>query len=224
VRQAPTVRQIGRGAVLVGFVAALLLGRAQPVTAECIFIPPLPKISMAIPTASELFVGEVVATKDGNRGDFTVRIDEVLRGPAKVGQTRHLDDIQANWPWTSYGGHASPGCIGLHARVGETVAIALDAAWPGGTVNRNGETWFQPRTIYNTMAIIGGSSREQYGSGGRQLFSLERLREMAAELPATDTLAAASPATAPTPDVPLVVLAAAGFVGGASAWRRTRAP
>jgi hypothetical protein len=150
---------------------------------------------MAIGSANELFVGQVVANgplptgnSGTNTGDFTVRIDEVIRGQAGIGDLRRFRYVQPNWPWTKGTGPAFPACSHLHGKVGETVILALGARTSGGTLHAYGGTWYQPPTTFNTIGIVDGSSREQYGSNGRQLFSLDGLRELAKPSPPeTDT-------------------------------------
>jgi hypothetical protein len=213
---------IGRVAAAAAFASVGFLAVPRPVAAECTFIPPLPKLSLAVGTAKELFVGDVVATGP-SYAEFTVRIDEVLRGPAKVGDLRELRYIEPNWPWMNYpGGKPYASCSMLHGSVGETVVLALAARWPGGTLRVETLSWYQPPTTFNTMAIVNGSPHEQYGSGGRQLFSLERLRELAGvSPPATDTAVrhvGSSPARA---NAAIWLIGLAGVVGGLVALRRT---
>jgi hypothetical protein len=201
------------------FASVAILMNPSPAAAECSFIPPLPKITPAVYSARELFVGEVIAIGD-YRGDLTVRVDEVLRGPAFVGEVRHLVDVDTNWPWSKSSGlDPYPACIGLWGDVGETVAIALDARWPGGTIRENHQVWYQPPTRYNTMAIIHGLRKEPY-SGGRQRMSVERLREMVAGLPATDMAPESTGDTQSDGRVIWVLLA--GVVGALAGARQVR--
>jgi hypothetical protein len=213
-------------AAAVVFATAAVIGSPRSVAAECTYIPPLPKVSMAIRTAKELFVGDVIASLDGDR--FTVRIVEVLRGPAHVGDRRTFDSVPPNWPWTKGTGPAFPACTTLHGRVGETVILALDARTSGMTLHEYGATWYQPPTTFSTVGIVNGSSHEQYGSVGRQLFSLERLRELARlSPPETDT---EREVVVPSPGVPFMsrgpgLVAVIGLllaVGGLWATRRSR--
>jgi hypothetical protein len=225
-----SMRRFGPIAAAASLTIGLLGIGAAPVAAECTYIPPLPKISMAIPTARELFVGKVIRIGDNGDGDraiFRVRIEEVLRGPVEVGEVRDFAFVAPNWPWSgSPGGHPYPSCNSLLADLGETVALALDARWPGGTLHDSGVTWYQPPTTFQTIAVIVKAGDAGYDND-RQKFSLERLRELAALFPpATDTLAAsaAGPAVPPGsgPGGELAILAAAGFLGALGAWRRTR--
>jgi hypothetical protein len=215
----------GRIAAAAALASAGLLATARPVAAECTFIPPLPKVSMAIATAKELFVGEVVAN-GSNRAEFTVRVDEVLRGPARVGGLRTFSYLRPNWPWANYpGGQPYASCSTIYAETGEHIIVALGARTSGGIIEEGDMRWYQPPTTFNTIGITEGSSREQYGSGGRQLFSLERLRELARLAPPpTDTLGAPFASRPPVPwlGTPVVLLIAAGIMGGLAAWRRTR--
>lgn len=227
----PRSTVIGRLAAVVVLAGATVIASAGPVAAECSYIPPLPKVSMAIGTAKELFVGDVIANGLWNNAPvntrFTVQVVEVLRGPAKVGDHRTFDWVTPNWPWTKGTGTAPayPACTYLTGRVGETVILALDARTSGGTLHAYGATWYQPPTTFSTVGIVNGSSREQYGSNGRQLFSLNRLRELARlSLPATDT---ASTAIAPSSsrsvgDARLALVTLLALVAGLAALRRTR--
>lgn len=218
---------LGRVTVVGVVAGAGLFASPGPAAAECTYIPALPKISFAIPTAKELFAGTVTSI-GASRGDFTVRVDEVFRGSAAVGSVRTMAGVAPNWPTDLDAlGSVQVSCAVLNARrVGEKVAIALGARFPGGILHSNGydKDFYQPPTTFNTIAILEGSPHEQYGSGGRQLFSLKRLRELAAIFPPpTDTLEA--PAVAPASAwsaTGLLVLIGAGFLGGAIAWRRTR--
>jgi len=182
--------------------AALLLAQvlAGPVAAECIYVPPFPKISPAIATAREIIVGEVVTDFDPaelgltaeTAPDRALRVTEVLRGPAKVGDLRDARYLEPNWPWTMSPGSTEPypSCGGLPMWPGTVIAIAFDALQPGGVMHDNGMTWVQPPTRYNAAALIEGDA-----GGGLSRFSIERLREMAA-LPPTDTAMLASTASA----------------------------
>jgi hypothetical protein len=216
----------GRIAAAAALASAGVLGVPRPVAAECTFIPPLPKVSMAIGTAKELFVGEVVA-RGASRAEFTVRVDEVLRGPARVGDLRPFRYLAPNWPWANDpGGQPYPSCSTIYADLGEHLIVALGARTSGSIIEEGGMRWYQPPTTFNTIGITEGSSREQYGSGGRQLFSLERLRELA-RLSAPPTDAAPSLTIARPKDGDLAaagpaVLMAAAAVGAGAALRRTR--
>jgi hypothetical protein len=227
-----TIRRLGPITAAAGLAIGLVGTGASPVAAECSYIPPLPKISFAIPTAKELFTGTVISigqNGDGDRYIFGVRVEEVFRGPEKVGSVHEMVGVAPNWPTELDAlGSVEVSCAVIGTRhVGEKVAIALGARFPGGMVHSKAydKDFYQPPTIFNTMAILDGSSREQYGSGGRQLFSIERLRELARQFPpATDTLTASAPVSPPRtePCAELAILAAAGLLGAASAWRRTR--
>ena len=70
---------------------------------------------------------------------------------------------------------------------GEDVILALGARWPGGRVESGGRSWYQPPTAFHTMGVSEGWP----GPSVRQHFSLDRLRAMVAEVPATDAVPAA---------------------------------
>ena len=182
------------------FVAAAVavvggLARPTSVAAECTFVPPLPKVSMAAATARELFVGEVVANGFWNAGPagfvFSVRVDEVLRGPGKVGDLREFSWVEPNWPWTMGGsGKPYPACTYLYGVTGETVILALGARTSGETIRDAGGTWYQPPTKFNTVAITAAASPTSGDPYDREVLSLERLRQLAAlSAPPTDTSA-----------------------------------
>ena len=159
-------RAYGRVVAAVSLACAAAIGSPGSVAAECTYIPPLPKVSMAIGTARELFVGEVMANGQG-KAVFTVLVSEVLRGPAKVGDRRTFEWVEPNWPWA---GPTAPACSYLNGRVGEILIVALGARTSGMTLYSYPGTWYQPPTTFNTVGIVNGSSREQYGGNGRQLF------------------------------------------------------
>jgi hypothetical protein len=168
------------------------LTRPMVVSAECTFVPPLPRVSMAAATAEELFVGEVVANGPGQGFDFTVRVDEVVRGVARVGDLRRFSSVEPNWPWTTYGGGKPfPACTYLYGEVGETLIVALAARTSGGTIRDASGTWYQPPTTFSTVAITEPASASSGDPYDREVLSLDRLRLLAAtSAPATDTLAA----------------------------------
>jgi hypothetical protein len=217
------VRPIARlvlGALLAA--GSMAIG-TRPVRAECTFVPPLPKLSFAVPTATELFVGDVVANGPEGGVAFTVRVSEVLRGDAAVGEVRSYRYVEPNWPWSNGGAKPFPSCATLHATVGERVVLALGARWPGGSVRDGDLEWFQPPTTFNTIGILEGSSREQYGSGGRQLFSIERLREMVGlDPPETDTVRQPAAAAAAPPQGPAPILLLSAAIGLVVSLDRTR--
>src|SRR5687768_9800367 len=73
---------------------------AQPAFAECMFVPPWPPITQAIPSARSVVIGDVVAGVDEARlglgpddgpRDYALRVTRVLRGDARPGE---LLDIQ----------------------------------------------------------------------------------------------------------------------------------
>ena len=214
---------VGRVAVVAVSASTGLFAAPRPAAAECTFVPPLPKISFAVPTARELFVGEVIANGSGTSAIFTVRVDEVLRGAVKVGDVRVFQYAEPNWPWTKGTGEPYASCNSLLANRGETVAVAIGARWPGGTLHEYGQTWYQPPTTFQTVALIVDTVGGGYDVQGRQRFSLKRLRELAAiGPPPTDALAAPTSAAPRAWPPGLIALVAAGLLGGALGWHRTR--
>ena len=223
----------GSGRMLAAPLAAAVLAigavaaRPGEVAAECTYIPPMPKISMAVPSATELFVGDVIANPVANssasRAIFTVRVTEVLRGGMKVGEERTFRYLEPNWPWSNYpGGQPYASCAVISAAPGERVALALGARWPGGLLHDGDISWYQPPTTFNTIALISPADRDPF-SGGRQVFSIERLREMAAAFPPdTATLGPAILRPARTTDLSTLAIAIASSICALSVWRRTR--
>lgn len=206
---------------LVAAACAAVGGLARPIaaSAECIFVPPLPRVSMAAATAEELFVGQVIANGPGQGFDFTVRIDEVVRGVAKVGDLRRFSSVEPNWPWTTYGGGKPfPACTYLYGEVGETLIVALKARTPGGTIRDNSGTWYQRPTTFSTVAITEPASASSSDPYDREVLSLDRLRLLAAtSAPPTDTSAArALPSANSSRNPPAILLAV--FVISIALW------
>ena len=209
-------RRLRRLAATTMLLLASLLGTASPVAAECTFIPPFPDIPPAVPTAGEIIVGTVVGPV-ASRSDFRLRIDEVLRGHARVGEVRQISYLAPNWPWTH--GHGSPSahpsCSTLMADEGEVIAIAYDALAAGGRMEANGEQWVQPPTRYHAAGLIEGDTET---NRDLKRVSLAELRRLAA-LPMPDTATETDPAVERS--LPLVALMVAMVVAMAT-MRRLR--
>jgi hypothetical protein len=211
------LRVIGRVSSVLGLAVVGVLGTPSPVFAECTFVPSLPRVSMAVGTAQELFVGEVV--ENGLWNDrpagfiFTVRVDEVLRGAAKVGELREFSWVEPNWPMAKYGSAKPyPACTYLYGTVGETVVLALRARTSGGMIRDGAQSWYQPPTTFNTIGLAKGSARDPDAPYERQVLSLDRLRELAALPPpstdATTTIGSSPSLSGPDPRLGIVAVVA----------------
>ncbi len=197
------LRIIGRVSSLLAVAVVAVLVAPSPVVAECTFVPSLPRVSMAAGTAKELFVGEVV--ENGLWNDrpagfiFTVRIDEVLRGAAKVGELREFSWVEPNWPMAKFGNAKPfPACTYLYGTVGETVILALRARTSGGMIRDGAQSWYQPPTTFSTVGVAKGSALDPDAPYERQVLSLDRLRELAALPPPSSD---AAPTTGPSPSL-----------------------
>jgi len=217
-----------RSARSVGFgIVALVIVLARPpaAAAECPFVPPWPPITIAIPSAEVIVVGDVIAdfdpadlfTADGGSRTEAFRITTVIRGDKEVGELLDIQWMLPNWPWdkTSDDTPAYPSCSHLQAVPGETIALAIDALQPGVAMQTQDDvTWYQPPTRYNAMGVL--VSIDPSGSWGadRERVTLSQLRELAG-LPATDISMASIAQQQPRPSLlPIVVglLAAAAVL------------
>ncbi len=163
-------------AVLVALaVSTSVLGlMAAPVRAECMYLPPWPPITDAIPTAERIVVGEVVpATEadlrlgpDQGPREHALRVTHVLRGGSRPGDLLDIQYLLPNWPQTRYkggDGTSAPSCTYLHAEPGDVIALAFDALQPGGPMTENGVSWIQPPTRYNAVGVLFGPAGELSG-------------------------------------------------------------
>jgi hypothetical protein len=148
---------------------------SRTASAECPYLPPYPAATVAAPSARELLVGTVIENVDGQFADFRLRIDRVIRGPARVGEIRRITSLFPGWPLdrTTDGTVISP-CQPIYASVGDVVALAFDAVAPDG------------RSRYNAVSWISGSAAFRQ-AGEYEMTTIPEL-ETAAQLPATDTI------------------------------------
>jgi hypothetical protein len=116
-------------AVMVAALGSLTI--AAPASAECPEAPWYPPVTKAIRSAREVIVGKVLAA-DGS-GSFRLRIDYVLRGPARVGAVRTFTKLRPNWPDSL--------CTFLNPSVDNTIAIAFDALHRDGRTRYNAASW-----------------------------------------------------------------------------------
>ena len=159
-------------------VAALLacfaaLGVSGPARAECpyVVIPPAPE---AARSSREVIVGTVVENVGDQLFDFRLRIDHVLRGPARVGDIRQFEFLYPGWPFDRDGngklnltdeGKPFAPCEPIPGWKGNVIALSLDALAPDGKTRYNAASWIsgdlpinqdQPRTTLAEMARVSG--------------------------------------------------------------------
>ena len=120
------------------------------VLAECPFFV-IPPATAAAPSAREIIVGTVVENVGGSYEDFRLRIDHVLRGPAKVGDVRRFDNVYPGWPVagvTDTGEPFTP-CAPIPGFRGNVIALSLGALAPDGTTRYNAASWLSGKLPYN---------------------------------------------------------------------------
>jgi hypothetical protein len=109
--------------------------------AECSYIPPYPPVTDATRSAREVIVGTVLENVDGQWYDFRLRIDNVLRGPATVGEIRRVRFLYPKWPLdTTTEGDVAP-CEAIAALPGDVIALAYGALAPDGATRYNAVSW-----------------------------------------------------------------------------------
>ena len=167
-----------------GYIA---LAAPQPVQAECTFSP-VPPATEAARAAREIIVGRVIQNIDDYIYDFRIRIIQVLRGPAHVGDVPRFKSVYPGWPMSPYPIPGTkrhyPPCSPIPGRTGNVIAFSLDALAPDGATRYNGASWISGRPF-------------AWDVPRTTLAEMQRL----AALPPTDTLvpngAQARPGTAP---------------------------
>jgi hypothetical protein len=203
-----------RRSSLAGIVAfaviALVLAHPPSVRAECPFYV-VPPATDAARSAREVIVGTVIENVNETVFDFRLRIDHVLRGPARVGDVRRFKALFPNWPMegpTADGKYFAP-CEPIPGWKGNVIAMSLDALAPDGKTRYNGASWIKGRLPIN-----------------RDLprTTLAEMRALAA-MPPTDT---SSPSVAPSGTASdsaiLAVVAALAFGLAMIALRLPRRP
>lgn len=205
--------------LLAPLLAVSLLSRPAPAAAECMFLPPWPKITTAIPSARVIVVGDVVSdfdpsdlhVQDAASRTEALRVTAVLRGHLSVGDLVDEEFLLPNWPWQKTAGYpAYPSCRYLQALPGERIAIAFDALQPGGLMQANGVSWDQPPTRYNAMGVLVAKPLSPGWGADRERVTLPQLIRLAA-LPATDTT---SPPIPEQSGAWLWIAIVAGLLGG----------
>jgi len=225
-----------RGLIPVGIASLIALGllslSASPVAAECSYLPPWPKATEAIPSAPAVIVGDVIEDFDMAEMGLSeetagprlraLRVTEVLRGDYDVGQLVDIEPLVANWPWAWVGGdEGGPlgSCSTDPGWPGDRIVLVLDAVQPTQQLQESGQTWVQPKTVYNAVGVLEAGPR---GLDQRESVTMPDILRLVA-LPMTDT---APPPQFMEPDLPmpLAPLVLAGMLAGLLAWRRTSRP
>jgi hypothetical protein len=118
----------------------------SPAAAECPYIPPYPAVTGAVRSAREIVVGTVLENVGGQVYDFRMRIDNVLRGSATIGEVRRVAFLYPKWPLdtTAVGGTIAP-CEAISAAPGNVIALAYDALAPDGKTRYNAVSWISGR-------------------------------------------------------------------------------
>ena len=193
--------------VLVALAAAtsVLGSHASSVSAECMYLPPWPPITDAIPTAQVIVIGEVVAATeadlrlgpDQGPRDRALWITHVLRGRARPGDLLDIQYLLPNWPQTQFDRAfgPTPSCTYLRTAPREVIALALDALRPGGRMQERDQEWIQPPTRYNAVGVLAGPVGEVGTDDFREPVTLPRLLDLAT-IPRLDP----DPPPPPSPD------------------------
>jgi hypothetical protein len=176
-------------------------GAATPARAECPFFV-VPPATDAARSAREIIVGTVIENVGGQLYDFRLRVDHVLRGPAKVGEIRRIDRLFPRWPLIEAAdGKLVPPCEAIPGWKGNVMAISLDALAPDGHTRYNAASW-----IEGDLEVV---AREIPAT------TLDEMIKLAA-LPATDApeLALAPPSSEPVPVLPILAIGVAAAALG----------
>jgi hypothetical protein len=148
--------------VTIGCLASLGLSGAARAECSHFVIPPATE---AAPSAREVIVGTVIENVGGQLYDFRLRVDHVLRGPARVGDVRRFEFLFPGWPLADYGGTMAPPCEAIPGSKGNVMALSLDALAPDGKTRYNGASWIlgsphfsddAPRTTLAEMLRLTG--------------------------------------------------------------------
>lgn len=148
------------------------VGLAGPARAECPYIV-IPPATVAARSAREVIVGTVVENVGDQLYDFRLRIDHVLRGPAKVGDVRRFEFLYPGWPFdeangkpiiTDLGVPFAP-CEPIPGWKGNVIALSLGALGTDGKTRYNAASWISgrlpiyeevPRTTLLQMSHLAG--------------------------------------------------------------------
>lgn len=190
-------RRSGRFVRAIAVALLALAAAAQPVMAECPYVPDYPPVVPAIRTARNVIVGAVLDNPGGQIHDFHLRVDRVLRGPSHVGDIVRITSLFPEWPTEALdgGGTIAP-CVPIRASPGNVIVLVRDALAP------------DRRTPYNTVAWISGTPPFP-DMNGYEVVSMNDVTA-AAELPPTD--AAPAPESGREQGRPWVSWAVIGFV------------
>lgn len=177
---------------------------SAPARAECPYFV-IPPATDAARSAREVIVGTVIENVGDQLFDFRLRIDHVLRGPARVGDIRRFEFMYPGWPMYEAGdGTIIVPCEAIPGSKGNVIAFSLGALGTDGKTRYNAASW-----ISGTLPI----SRELPRTTLAQISTLAGLPETDAVLPAPDERPGAPPLAI------LLVLLVAVFAGIWS-WRR----
>jgi hypothetical protein len=225
-------------AVLIAFATATsVIGtHASPVSAECMYLPPWPPITHAIPTAQQIVVGQVIDASeadlhlgpDQGPREYALRVTHVLRGGARPGDVLDIQYLLPNWPQTRYlggDGTTAASCTYLRAAPGEVIALAFDALQPGGPMSENGTSWIQPPTRYNAVGVLAGHADEAGTEWVRERVTLPQLLDLA-PMSLDETDQQAQPSSDGANLLLAVVIGLAVALGGVTVarWGRRVAP
>ena len=133
--------------VVAGAGVALAPGTAR---AECPWFA-IPPATEAVRSAREVIVGTVVENLDGSAFTFRLRVDHVLRGSARIGETRLIDQLYPGWPFAGVDdqGRPWPPCEPIPGWKGNVIALALEALAPDGKTRYNAASWIEGRLPFN---------------------------------------------------------------------------
>jgi len=148
------------------------IGFTGPVRAECPWFP-IPPATDAARSAREIMVGTVIENRVDQVFDFSLRVDRVLRGAAKVGEVRRFEWVYPGWPFIENEGalvlndegKPVPPCEPIPGWKGNVIAFSLDALAPDGETRYNAASWISgdlpisrdlPRTTLAEMIRLAG--------------------------------------------------------------------
>lgn len=147
-----------------GLASMAWIASPSPARAECSYFV-IPSVTVAAASAQEVIVGTVVENLDDHQQyDYSLRIDHVLRGPARVGDIRRITFLYPNWPPLELpdGTKLAP-CDAIPGWEGNVIAFSLDALAPDGVTRYNAAAWISgnfprdmPRTTLTEIAAAAG--------------------------------------------------------------------
>lgn len=142
-----------------------MVGSSGPVRAECPYFV-IPPATDAARSAREIIVGTVIENVGGQLYDFRLRVDQVMRGPAKVGDVRRFEFLYPGWPTYEAGdGTIIVPCAPIPGWEGNVIAFSLGALGTDGTTRYDAASWISgrlpvdqdvPRTTLAQMSRLAG--------------------------------------------------------------------